>query len=382
MRRVLLSVDELTLILSVDQESIESIEDWQKKAESIITEFALSAKLESVFGGQKGLAGKCPQGYSVGYQYGDHPFYFAIAYHLLNPQMGIIVKFSAYSWAEYCKDGSMNVKRFLSLVKSESYNIRLSRIDFAADYQDWEITVDDIYQNLISGHLEIRDYKGRKNYSEVSALEADGIANTFYVGSKKTGTRLFLRVYNKKAEQIENHGFRYEEALNTKSWVRFEAVFKGIYAHQLTDIIIETDEDNLKDLIADKIAEKYRFYDLEHGEYTGFTTVLLETSTEEFENLHTGSPRDNELLRSLCHLIDGSGLFSTMYKCDCIWGGETSEALLMYLHDIYKGRYKPNDDVRLWLKKHKETLKRQSLEDILRLLKTVNASESNEKLSA
>ena len=40
-----------------------------------------------------------PQGYTVAYQYGDNPFYFAVAYHPSHPKMGVIVKFSAYSWA-------------------------------------------------------------------------------------------------------------------------------------------------------------------------------------------------------------------------------------------------------------------------------------------
>ncbi len=43
--------------------------------------------------------------------------------------------------------------------------------------------------------------------------------------------------------------------------------------------------------------------------------------------------------------------------------------LLKCLHDIYKDDYEPNDDVQLWLKKHKGTLEKQSLKDDLELLR-------------
>ena len=74
-------------------------------------------------------------------------------------------------------------------------------------------------------------------------------------------------------------------------------------------------------------------------------------------------------MSSLMHLVYGSGLFPALYKCDEIWGDESSMSLLQSLHDIYKEDYVPNDDVRLWLKKHKGTLEKQSLKDDLELLR-------------
>ncbi len=343
--------------------------DWEPKAESMITEFSRLANLEHFFGMRKELNGKPPQGYTTAYQYGDNPFYFTVAYHPSHPKMGVIVKFSAHSWAVYCQRGRTNVKRFLDSIQSKSYCIRLSRVDFTIDYQNWGISVDDIYQRLINKRLETHNHKGKINHSEITAYETDGKAGTFYVGSKKTGTRLFLRVYDKRAEQIEQRGFRYKEALNTKSWVRFEAVFKGDYAHQLTAVIMETGEDKLTNLIVDKITEKYRFYDVENKKYTDFTMALIEKQKEIFPRLRLESPRDNDFIKSLMHLVNGSGLFPALYKCDEVWGEESSMTLLKRLHDIYTDSYEPNDDVRLWLKKHKDTLEEQSLEDDLARLK-------------
>lgn len=377
-----IGIDELTLVLSADKEGIERLEDWQPKAESMVAEFARLANLEDIFGAQKGLEGKCPQGYSVAYQYGDNPFYFAVAYHPLHPQMGVVVKYSAYSWSAYCKNGDMDIKRFLRSVQSGSYNTRLSRIDFTADYQNWPISVDGIYQSLIKNRLEIQDYKGRRNQSAVSALEVDGIASTFYVGSKKAGTRLFLRVYDKKKEQIATRGFRCREAAGTLSWVRFEAVFKGCYAHQLTDIIMESGEENLKGLIADKIAEKFRFYDLENGKYADFSAALFENAERQFQHLRLESPRDNDFIGSLLHLANGSGLFPALYKCDKVWGNGTSTALLRHLHGIYADEYAPNDDVLLWLKKHKGTLEGQTFQETLETFKALRDSGAGKGMTA
>lgn len=259
--KVLIGVDELTVVLSNNVPLLKGLADWEKRAELMIKEFSRLANLECTFGMQKELNGKPPQGYTNAYQYGDNPFYFAVAYHPSCPKMGVIVKFSAYSWAVYCQKGQTNIKKFLCSIQSNAYRIRLSRVDFTVDYQNWEMSVDDIYHRLDNKCLEIRNYKGEINHSEISAYEINGKVSTFYVGSRKTGTRLFLRVYDKKSEQIEKKGFRFKEALHTKSWVRFEVVFKGEYAHQLTNIIKEIEEEKLNDLIADKVTEKYRFYD-------------------------------------------------------------------------------------------------------------------------
>ena len=373
--KLLLSVDELTLVLSIDKSSIERIEEWESRAEKIIEEFE---QIENIFGEKKRIHSKMPQGYAVAYMYGDNPFYFAVAYHPSHIIMGIIVKYSAYSWSIYCSKSGLNVKSFLHAIQSDLYNFRLTRIDFAVDYQNWNLSVDKIYKNLMNGNLEIQDSNGKKNNSTISAYEIDGAAGTFYVGSKKTGTRLFLRVYDKKTEQIEKSGHRCEEAAYTTSWVRFEAVFKGDYAHQLTDIILETNGENLPDLIADKITEKYRFYDIGSENYTDYTTALIEKSKEDFDKLYLASPRDNDLQGSLLHLVSSSGLFSTLYKCDKIWGDETSTALLKHLYNIYKKYYKPNDDMAIWLKRHEGTLKKQSLDAQIKLLKKIKYSENED----
>ena len=117
---IFVGIDELTAVLTADKTHIKSLADWEQRAEKIIAELSRLANLERIFGVKKDLDGKPPQGYTVAYQYGDNPFYFAVAYHPSCPKMGVIVKFSAHSWATYCQLGQMNIKRFLSSIQSKS----------------------------------------------------------------------------------------------------------------------------------------------------------------------------------------------------------------------------------------------------------------------
>lgn len=374
-KNLLIDVDECTVVLSPTME-ITFVGEWKTTAEEIISTFTRLADLEEIFGVKKDAddTRPLPQGYTKGYVYGDNPFYFAVAFHPDQPKMGVIIKFSATSWSVYCDRGVTNIKRFLCSINSDLYRSRLSRIDFAVDYQNWNFTVNDIYQSLKSQRLQIQNYNGKKNPSSITAHEHDGIASTIYVGSKKSGTRLFLRIYDKQQEQIEKKGSRLQEALITKSWVRFEAVYKGIYAHILTDLIKMTDENKLTDLIADKITEKYRFYDTTEKRYTNFTTALIENSKEDFAHLTIGSTRDNDFLGSIIHLIYGSGLFAILYKCDKVRGEGTSKKLLDFLYSIYIEEYEPNNDVKHWIKEHKKAINEQSSEGALKLLELYNAN--------
>ena len=168
-QQIYTGIDELTVVLSNSEPLLQGLTEWEKKAENIIKEFSQLANLEHIFGKQKELEGTPPQGYTNACQYGDNPFYFAVAYHPLCPKMGVIVKFSAHSWAVYCQKGETNIKRFLCSIKSNTYNTRLSRVDFTVDYQNWDISVNDIYHKLDNKCLEIHNHNGKVNHSEISA---------------------------------------------------------------------------------------------------------------------------------------------------------------------------------------------------------------------
>ena len=97
------SIDEITLVLQATNKAklkIKSPLQWIREAELIIIDFAYKAKLKKIFGNQQ-VEPNCPKGYVTGYKFGDHSFYFCVAYNPKNLAMGVCVKFSAQSFAYY-----------------------------------------------------------------------------------------------------------------------------------------------------------------------------------------------------------------------------------------------------------------------------------------
>lgn len=371
---LLLGIDEFTMVLTISKTKITTMGEWSNIAIKCIKKFSQMTDLENVFGKQEPLESKTPQGYTMGYQYGNNPFYFAIAYHPDNIQMGIVVKFSAYAWAYYCEQYQsyyqkpMNIKQFLTVTDTDDFHSRLSRIDFTADFQNWNFTVDDIYRHITDGSWIIKTAEGKKNPSGLSAHEINKVVETFYVGSKRGNTRLFLRVYDKYLEQMEQPSFRYEEALSVSSWVRLEAVFKGKYAHQITESIrteLNYEETALKAFIASKMLEKYRFVSIDDNMYAQPTIALVNAVEDyQFGRLRLESPRDNELVKSIRHLMKTSGLYTTMYKCDEIWGENAGMELIWRLAHAYQFWNHPSDDAIRWVNIHRKEMKKRTLQEL------------------
>lgn len=207
-----------------------------------------------------------------------------------------------------------------------------------------------------------------KNFS---ALHKNGSYETFYAGTRKGKTDGFLRCYDKREEQIQAHGFRYQEAEKCQSWVRFEAVFKQEYAHQITEQLlneIHTDEE-LQQAVAKHIVDKYCFYDTTYDAPTTFSNALDEIAAGiQVNALARPNARDNSLAQSIHHLEKSSGLFSTLYKVYEIWGTEGEEKLLKHLKTNYETMFKPdakkNSDIQYWLGKHFDSLVGTRLEDL------------------
>ncbi|MCA9765312.1 MAG: replication initiation factor domain-containing protein [Carnobacterium sp.] len=375
--RTEIGIDEFTLVLQATSESFKNglnIDTWGMIAEEIIEEFSKKSLMETIFGEKLPLKSK-PQGYNTGYTFGNHPFYFALAYHADYPKMGVVCKFSAYAWAEFCRlfqqkyDLEIYIHDFLKKVQSENYTSRLSRIDLFADYFNSGLEVNTIYKELTAEpkKLVIRDYRGWSNFSKMSAIENDKVVSTFYVGSKRANVNTLLRVYDKKLEQNQTYGFRLNEAKKCNDWVRFEVVYKGNYAHQMTNLLLNSIEtpDDYQSLIANKILEKFTFYDSDTEQLTFYSNELTKVVNNEFSALKSSPSRDNNLMRSIDYLTNSSGLNPTIYKINNIWGEHAVLLFFNYLYKYYSSIYEPNDDTKVWIEKRKKNLSDVSFFDYL-----------------
>ena len=386
---LIVGVDEFTLVLQPIDKA--KITEWPEVAEEMMSTFLAKSRLTDLFGPVEHTA-QAQAGYTSGLTFGNRPWYLTISWNEDMPTMGICVRYSAHAYAAYKEaykaqyQADMNIADFLHMVQDDVYTTRLSRIDLTADYFDYldelfpnrPLCPDAIYERLKDGSYAVKNWKDRQSVRNMSAIDKDGAYETFYVGSRAGKSNGFLRVYNKKQEQIQAIGYRYDEALQHESWVRFEACFLHDYAHQLSEqLLSETlSPQDLQKWIAKHISDRYRFVDSHTDEATAFSSDLVGVSLgTKAAALSSPSPRDNTLRQSIEHLRAGAGLYSTLYKAYKIWGDESEKQLLRYLYDDYvynfkvglltgKDKYKAKE-IRLWLKQHEEETKRHPLNDYL-----------------
>ncbi|AIY04040.1 hypothetical protein Plano_0075 [Planococcus sp. PAMC 21323] len=351
-------IDEFTLVLQPTKRP-DYIEGWESMALKLIDEFIHLSKLETLLGELKEVAYSLPKGYSNGFVCDNKPYYFAIAYHEDFIQMGICIKFSAQAWMEYREqnellfNSSIQIHQFLTNVNNNSlYTSRISRIDIAIDFINEKLNVNTIYNQISKKNQIIKTSAGRKNHSDLSAITKNNITSTFYVGSKGKNIKSLLRVYDKKKEQVETLGVRYEEAIQCENWVRFEAVFKGTYAHGLSEQLqtIKTDVE-LKDLLVSALTDRYQFYYGKSEKPTTYTKKMIDLLNQRSFVFNTPSPRNNLLEQSQMHILSGSGLFPYLFKVRRIWGDEGLKNCVAFLQDEFEN-YEPTDEVLSWLKKY------------------------------
>lgn len=368
-----LGVDELTLVIKFKPDLMPKITsfNWEHQAELIIKWFEQKAGFINIFG-ERVEDVKPPQGYKIAYGYGNHSHYLSIAYHPDYKAMGVCVKFSAKAFAHYSDKSGNKVYQFLQSLKHPYYSSRLSRIDFFADFFDCEvIDINKIYQGLVDKTISVFREQLNKNtglieYRKVpisyqSILKGDEMG-TLYLGSVKSPSR--LRIYDKKTEQLETKGTYLELAKSCNSWIRFEAVFRHHYAHQLTRaLLLINNNQEFTDLIASTLIQKYRMMYVVDGVVdddsdTEFIQLLQDALTNQSFTLQSSSTRNNNLLKSILHMFSGSGLISTLQKIQLIWDRKAVDDFLFYVAE-FANEVELNNETNYWLRKNLEEHREQ-----------------------
>lgn len=361
---IVYSVDELTLVImpNVIYKNYADPDEWSDQADELIELIAEKSQFEEILG-PVNCEITPPQGYTVAYSYGCHAFYFAVAYHPYHEQMGIIVKFSAQALAYYLSTSGYTVYKYLRNLESLRYELRLSRIDFAADYIDENVNITQIYNDWNESKIAVtREYPNPKDsttYYRKCPMKVTGFLTgnditTIYFGSNKSKSKLCI--YDKRLEQFQKTGPDIEQAKACDNWVQFEVVFMGKYAHQLTKIIqkLYTDEE-LAELIANVIYQKYRFMIVENGVTTGdteYTVKLLDAIRNKRYELKAATNKNFDLARSILYLCGNSGLFATLFKVKMIWGDDGIQEIIRFLKWKFED-YQANHDVHLWIVQHR-----------------------------
>ena len=213
---LMVGVDEFTVVLFSKTQV--NVLDWPAHAQTIITEFIEKSQIGSLLGDLERSDNTSFPGYNIVYKVSGCVGMLICAYHDYHMQMGIGIQFSARVWAEYqtnyyrVNNQKTNVAVFLQTISSNKYTARLSRIDLTADYFNCDIVLDEMLERLKTNKLFCVSYRGRRIDISDSWLGKKGRVGTIYLGSRKGNSKAYLRIYDKKTEQIEKNGFLLELA--------------------------------------------------------------------------------------------------------------------------------------------------------------------------
>jgi hypothetical protein len=358
-----LGIDEFTIIVLLSEKNKNALEthDWDDVACFIVTSIASILSLTDVFGKASINDSNIVKGYNHGFEYGEHAFFFRVCYHSYYPNMGVAIKFSAQAYTFYRTQYMLlygteiepyDILKYL-VNELKLCEVRLSRIDFCADFIDEGICVTDICNAFEHGELQMCFSSGKKNPSIMSYYKKGNIVSTIYWGSKTKNITSLLRIYDKKLEQIQNHGVHYDIALSCTSWVRMENEIRGDYAHSLTkQLLLISSKEELCNLIAECLVNKYSILNTPENKPFSTTAMLIACIKNSDYQYSSNNYSDFTIVQSIDYLCNKSGLIPFMYKLKKIDSNLPKVFIRICLECL--NRYEPNKDTKSWLRKHQQ----------------------------
>ena len=355
-----LGIDEATFVLFPTQERLDdpNLGDWGELAVEMLDGFAEASGLYAAFG-REVAACTHPAGYPNAWTLSGAYSYLALGYHPGHPHMGAIVKLSARAF--HClvdRTGRQLPAMMKDSQIPDLYELRPSRIDLTADFIDEDLDVDDMARKLESDDILVMRQQVDKRTGTISSRRAayrvetiakDGAVQTMYLGSRKANGNALLRIYDKRAEQIETAGPGMARAKGCADWVRMEASLRHRYAAQLGQEMLSCNCDaDLATLIATVFDTRYRFIDSSTGKPTPWSAAIQIAAQGSGPVLASPSWRDHDLTALLSHIAKGSGLYPLLWKASSVWGEQTAEKVLSFLLTDFKANFKPNKDVLRW----------------------------------
>lgn len=183
---------------------------------------------------------------------------------MFNPKrldMGLLIDLTASGKAMFeslaqLQDIKVDWKRIVEVIY-QKFQGHVSRIDVAIDLIDYGYSVDEIYNKL--KNEEYLFLNARKQIIPVKRIRYIGANNqvlTIYVGSRNSDA--FLRLYDKRQEQLDNKGLYRSLANNYQDWIRVKGDFKHREAHAIGAMVSTLNTDNIYPYLADCILKHWK----------------------------------------------------------------------------------------------------------------------------
>ena len=262
--------------------------------------------------------------------------------------MGVIVKFSAQSLADYLKARKMQIYHFLQGLKSEIYDFRLSRCDCDVDFMNEKFTPTKIFKDLKDEKV-LAYYQKPKNNKMIFVkknFKLQGFAigkevPTCYCGAVSSDSQ--LKIYDKRLEQIQKHGSKMKYVLQFDSVIRFELALKHDLAHNFTDLLLKIHSDKeLNNLILSVFLQKFYFKRATTGKHTSYTRKMEQALKGQKSYLLGRLNADNDLMKRFQYLLYSSGTISTLFKVLALWGVDDLNQATDYIKQFVL-TWDPND---------------------------------------
>lgn len=194
---------------------------------------------------------------------------------MYNPQridMGILVDFTSTGKILYehlCQVNNIefNWRKIITKIY-QKFQGHTSRIDVAIDFINFGYSVNTIYEKLFfNKYVFLNPVKQKINFKRIQHIGRSTKVNTLYVGSRLSDG--FLRIYDKKLEQINNKGVFHSLANQCNDWVRVEGKFKNRECHDMGAMVSTLTTDKIDTYLASYIFKHWKLvsvYDKEKEE--------------------------------------------------------------------------------------------------------------------
>ena len=176
----------------------------------------------------------------------------SVMYNPARVDMGVLIDFTAtgkYLYESICQLNGIDVNwRNIITVIYQRFKGHATRIDVAIDLINYGYSVTSIYEKLKSGeYVFINPIKQRINFNRIQYIGRSDEINTIYV-----------RIYNKKLEQMNKKGIFHSLAINCNDWVRVEGEFKNRECHNIGAMVSTLSQDDIEPYLASYVNKHWK----------------------------------------------------------------------------------------------------------------------------
>lgn len=161
-------------------------------------------------------------------------------------------------YEELCRQHDIDIdwKEIIKVVYKK-YKGHLTRIDVAFDFINYNFSVNSIHEKLMNKEYVFLNARDQKvPLSRLKFIGMDGVIQTITVGSRRSDA--FLRIYDKRSEQIEKKGIEVAIAYSSKDWVRVEGEFKHRQARSLGSEISSLAPGSINSYLASQVIRHWK----------------------------------------------------------------------------------------------------------------------------